>query len=259
MALVSLDQIRRGYARPLEEDDELSQVGGRSRAAQDGEAEGPEFSPFDQLAAGFSSGIDQQQALAGAIQAGIGSSIGDEEMKAAGFNYYRQQMEEAAQNAPISNFDDAFDSLADFGNFAFYTLGNAIPSLATTAAGGGVGGLVAKTAAKTAGKEAIESIAKERMEESARGIIDETVKNRITNAYKEQVANKYAKMGVAVGAGSASAGMGFGERVSPESMRKQVLKIPVLLWLLGCSLGRWILLALLSVRSGQRFRTTPKP
>lgn len=210
MALVSLEQIRNGYTRPLEEE-ELSRVGGRSRAAQDEEAEGPEFSPFDQLAAGFSSGIDQQQALAGAVQAGIGSSIGDEEMKQAGFDYYRQQMEEASQNAPISNFDDAFDSLSDFGNFAFYTLGNAIPSLATTAVGGGIGGAVAKTVAKTAGKEAIESIAKERMEESARGIIDETVKNRITNAYKEQVANKYAKMGVAVGAGSASAGMGFGE------------------------------------------------
>ena len=211
MALVSLEQIRNGYSRPIDEDDEFSRIGGRSNAAQGEEDSGPEFSPFDQLAAGFSSGIDQQQALAGAVQAGIGSSIGDEQMKQAGFDYYRQQMEEAAQNAPISNFDDAFDSLADFGNFAFYTLGNAIPSLATTAAGGGVGGLVAKTAAKTAGKEAIESIAKERMEESARGIIDETVKNRITNAYKEQVANKYAKMGVAVGAGSASAGMGFGE------------------------------------------------
>jgi len=210
VALVSLERIRSGYARSLE-DDELSRVGGRSRAAQDEESESPEFSPFDQLAAGFSSGIDQQQALAGAVQAGIGSSIGDEEMKQAGFDYYRQQMEEASQNAPISNFDDAFDSLSDFGNFAFYTLGNAIPSLATTAVGGGIGGAVAKTVAKTAGKEAIESIAKERMEESARGIIDETVKNRITNAYKEQVANKYAKMGVAVGAGSASAGMGFGE------------------------------------------------
>jgi len=210
VALVSLEQIRNGYTRSLEED-ELSRVGGRSRAAQDEEAEGPEFSPFDQLAAGFSSGIDQQQALAGAVQAGIGSSIGDEEMKQAGFDYYRQQMEEASQNAPISNFDDAFDSLSDFGNFAFYTLGNAIPSLATTAVGGGIGGAVAKTVAKTAGKEAIERIAKEKMEESARGIIDETVKNKITNAYKEQVANKYAKMGVATGSGVASSGMAFGE------------------------------------------------
>ena len=210
MALVSLERIRSGYSRPLEED-ELSRVGGRSRAAQDEEAEAPEFSPLDQLAAGFSSGIDQQQALAGAVQAGIGSSIGDEEMKQAGFDYYRQQMEEASQNAPISNFDDAFDSLSDFGNFAFYTLGNAIPSLATTAVGGGIGGAVAKTVAKTAGKEAIERIAKEKMEESARGIIDETVKNKITNAYKEQVANKYAKMGVATGSGVASSGMAFGE------------------------------------------------
>jgi len=46
VALVSLEQIRNGYTRPLEEE-ELSRVGGRSRAAQDEEAEGPEFSPFD--------------------------------------------------------------------------------------------------------------------------------------------------------------------------------------------------------------------
>ena len=203
MALVSLDDIRNPRRR-LEEEERLS-------ALREREEESPSFSPIDQFASGFGAGVDQQQALAGATKAAIGSAIGDEEMTAAGFNYYREQMKEAQENAPISGFDDATDSLADFGNFVFYTLGNAIPSLATTAAGGGVGGVVAKQAAKTLGKETVERLAKEKMEDAAQGIVDEAVRSKITNAYKEQVANKFARMGVATGSGAASAQMAFGE------------------------------------------------
>lgn len=210
MALVSLEQIRRGYTRPLDEE-ELDRKGGRSNAARDSADDSPSFAPIDQFASGFGAGVDQQQALAGATKAAIGSAIGDDEMKQAGFDYYRQQMEEAAENAPISGFDDATDSLSDFGNFVFYTLGNAIPSLATTAAGGGVGGVVAKQAAKTLGKETVERLAKEKMEDAAQGIVDEAIRSKATNAYKEQVANKFARMGVATGSGVASAQMAFGE------------------------------------------------
>ena len=56
------------------------------------EDDGDEFAPFDELAKGVASGIDQEQALFGAAKAGYGSIIGDQEMFDAGMEYYREQM-----------------------------------------------------------------------------------------------------------------------------------------------------------------------
>ena len=175
------------------------------------EKEEDEFSPFSELAKGFVAGIDQEQALYGAAKAGIGAALGDEELKQEGFDYYRQQMEEAAVNAPTVRWEDDWDSFSDVGNFVAYTLGNSIPALATTIAGGGLTGAAAKFGAKRLAKESIEASSQKKMEDVAEGIVDQTVRNRIQNAYKQQALNKYAKAGGVVGAVVPSVGMAFGE------------------------------------------------
>ena len=172
------------------------------------------FSPFDQLSSGFSAGVDQTAALGGAIVSGAASAFGDEDLKQAGFDYYREQMKMAQENAPITGWDDDWDSLTDFGNWAFYTLGNALPSLATTAVGGGIGGLAAKAAVKKYGSEMVEKAAKEKMDAAARDIVDETVRNQVQDLYKQQVAKKYTDLGIAAGGFVPSTGLAFGENFS---------------------------------------------
>lgn len=215
MAIVSWDEITNPKPR-------------RTRQEEEEEDEG--FSPFSEFTKGFSSGIDQEQALYGAAKAGIGSALGDEELKQEGFDYYRQQMAEAAVNAPTVSWEDDFDSLSDVGNFVAYTLGNSIPSLATSLAGGGFTGAAAKFGAKKLAKEKIETAAqkkvtetaqglkkeiedasKEKMNEVAERIVEETVKNRLQNAYRQQALNKYAQVGGFVGAAVPGTGLAFGE------------------------------------------------
>ena len=196
MAIVSWDEITNPKPR---------------RTKQEEEEEDQGFSPFSEFAKGLSSGIDQEQALYGAAKAGIGSALGDEELKQEGFDYYRQQMAEAAVNAPTVSWEDDFDSLSDVGNFVAYTLGNSIPSLATTIAGGGVTAAAAKFGAKKLAKEKIETAAQKKMTEVAEDIVDETVRNRLQNAYRQQALNKYAQAGGVVGAALPGTGMAFGE------------------------------------------------
>ena len=118
-----------------EEDDPLFS---RRRRRDSQPTEEDSFSPFQEISKGFKAGLEQEKALlGGAVRAGIGSAIGDEEVKQAGFDYYRERLAEAEKYAPTSGWDDDWDSLSDVGNFVFYTLGNAIPTLATTVAGGG--------------------------------------------------------------------------------------------------------------------------
>ena len=192
MAIVSWDSITNPKPPKIEEDED-------------------EFSPFSELAKGFAAGIDQEQALYGAAKAGIGAALGDEELKQEGFDYYRQQMEEAAVNAPTVRWEDDWDGFSDVGNFVAYTLGNSIPALATTIAGGGIAGAAVKAGAKKLAKESIEATSRKQMQDTAEGIVDQAVRNRIQNAYKQQALNKYAKAGGVVGAAIPSVGMAFGE------------------------------------------------
>ena len=215
MAIVSWDEITNPKPR---------------RTRQEEEEEDQGFSPFSEFAKGLSSGIDQEQALYGAAKAGIGSALGDEELKQEGFDYYRQQMAEAAVNAPTVSWEDDFDSLSDVGNFVAYTLGNSIPSLATTIAGGGVTAAATKFGAKKLAKEKIETAAQKKVTETAQGlkkeiedasqekmnevaekIVEETVRDRLQNAYRQQALNKYAQVGGVVGAAVPGTGMAFGE------------------------------------------------
>ena len=196
-----------------EEDDPLFS---RRRRRDSQPTEEDSFSPFQEISKGFKAGLEQEKALlGGAVRAGIGSAIGDEEVKQAGFDYYRERLAEAEKYAPTSGWDDDWDSLSDVGNFVFYTLGNAIPTLATTVAGGGVAGFAAKAGTKKFAKESLEkrfeSEFDSQFDEVAKGIIDDAAKRRVANEYVEAVANKYGQRAAAVGAGATGTAFGFGE------------------------------------------------
>ena len=170
---------------------------------------------FAELGKGVAAGVIQEQALFGAARAGYGSFTGDEEAFNAGMNYYQERMEAAAEYAPRASWDEDWDSFTDYTNFFAYTLGNAIPSIATGIAFGGAGGLATKAAAKKFAADRIDRIAKERMEEVATATADQIARDAVQGAFRKQVANKYAKIGGAVTAGAGTGStLHFGENFS---------------------------------------------
>ena len=207
MPITSFDQ-----PNSFEFEDERDPLFSRRRRRESQPPEEDSFSPFQEIGKGFTAGLEQEKALlGGAVRAGIGSAIGDEEMKQAGFDYYRERLAEAEKYAPTSGWDDDWDSLSDVGNFVFYTLGNAIPTLATTVAGGGVTGFAAKAGTKKFAKESLEQEVDSAFDDVAKGIVDDAAKRRVANEYVEAVANKYGQRAAAFGTGATGAALGFGE------------------------------------------------
>ena len=110
------------------------------------EDEDLEFEESSNFARGLSAGIDQTQALGGGLKAWLGSVVGSEEMMNDGLTYYEEQMAEAGMNAgDVMRIED-IDGLGSFTDYIAYQAGAFLPSLATSIAGGGVGGFVAKKA-----------------------------------------------------------------------------------------------------------------
>lgn len=207
MPITSFDQ-----PNSFEFEDERDPLFSRRRRRESQPPEEDSFSPFQEIGKGFTAGLEQEKALlGGAVRAGIGSAIGDEEMKQAGFDYYRERLAEAEKYAPTSGWDDDWDSLSDVGNFVFYTLGNAIPTLATTVAGGGVTGFAAKAGTKKFAKESLEQEVDSAFDDVAKEIVDDAAKRRVANEYVEAVANKYGQRAAAFGTGATGAALGFGE------------------------------------------------
>ena len=89
---------------------------------------------------GFSAGIDQTAALGGGFLALAGSAVGNDEWFYNGLDYYNEQMALAAENeAEVGRIED-IEGMDDFFSWLSYTAGQALPSLATSVIGGGVGG-----------------------------------------------------------------------------------------------------------------------
>ena len=153
---------------------------------------------------GFSSGIDNTQALYGGGKALLGSAIGSEDMVADGMAYYQEKQAEAQENLPDSTFGD-IDSASDFGAWAAYTLGSAVPDLAGMVAGGGLATLATKAVVKQGAKEFAEKYTKDKAEELVgRGISEEmaesTAREVADKIVKDQIAAAAANAGT-VGAG----------------------------------------------------------
>lgn len=104
---------------------------------------------------GLSAGVDQLQAAGGGLVMLAGDALESEGLYDAGKSVYQGNMAEAQENALGYGFTDLFsDPETSAWQWAAYTAGNVLPSLATAVAGGGLGGIAARGLAGLAAKQA---------------------------------------------------------------------------------------------------------
>jgi hypothetical protein len=146
---------------------------------------------------GFKAGVDQLQGLGGGLLALAGDAAGSNELRDKGLDIYdRNQQEAAFYGRPeFLEVDDGASAL----EWAGYTLGNLAPMIASSLAGGGIGGLVArKGAEKVAGKLVADQVAK--------GVARDVAQREAGKAIARRIAT-----GQGLGAFGASSAMGVGE------------------------------------------------
>ena len=166
--------------------------------------------PDGNFSRGFSSGVDNMQALYGGGKALLGSAFNNEEMVADGMAYYREKQAEAQQNLPDSTFGD-IDSASDFGAWAAYTLGSAVPDLAGMVVGGGLATLATKAVVKKGATEFAEKYAKDKAEALVeRGISEEMAQSASKEIADKIVADQLA--GITAKAGTVGAGLYAGQQ-----------------------------------------------
>ncbi|MCD6006919.1 LPD38 domain-containing protein [Halomonas sp. IOP_31] len=107
------------------------------------------------FSAGFSAGVDQLQAMGGGLLMAAGQKLGEEDVYEAGKGVYDRNMAEAGENALGYGFTDLFTNPETSAwQWASYTAGNLVPTMATAVAGGGAGGVAARMLAGAAAKRA---------------------------------------------------------------------------------------------------------
>ena len=163
----------------------------------------------------LSAGIDQTQALGGGLKAWLGSVVGSEEMMNDGLTYYEEQMAEAGMNAgDVMRIED-IDGLGSFTDYIAYQAGAFLPSLATSIAGGGVGGFVAKKAVEKKIKNEIadraQDFAKKRVKSDVMVAKRKELERKYVNRASSEVLKKATRKGQAAGAMGTGAAMFTGE------------------------------------------------
>ena len=179
------------------------------------EDEDLEFEESSNFARGLSAGIDQTQALGGGLKAWLGSVVGSEEMMNDGLTYYEEQMAEAGMNAgDVMRIED-IDGLGSFTDYIAYQAGAFLPSLATSIAGGGVGGFVAKKAVEKKIKNEIadraQDFAKKRVKSDVMVAKRKELERKYVNRASSEVLKKATRKGQAAGAMGTGAAMFTGE------------------------------------------------
>lgn len=102
---------------------------------------------------GLAAGVDQVQAMGGGLLQAAGDLAESDALWEAGRDIYQDNMAEAEENALGYGFTD-IQGAGDAWNWARFTAGNLLPTLATSVAGGGVGGIAARALAGQAAKQA---------------------------------------------------------------------------------------------------------
>ncbi len=146
-----------------------------------------------EITKGFAAGWDQTQALAGGAYAALGSLFGQEEWVNDGLDYYQEQMNEASEYAPAVSFEDDWEGVGDFTDWLAYTVGNVVPSLATTLAGGGIGGFLAKQGVKASVKSEVNKRVKDKFEKAAKDAAEAQATRLTQNQYRDTVLRRYGK------------------------------------------------------------------
>lgn len=146
---------------------------------------------------GFKAGVDQLQGMGYGLAGIVGDAVGAEGLREWGMEGYQRNMEEAAENAPETNFMD-IRGIGDAANWAGYTIGNLAPMMGTSLAGGGAGAIFARRGIN----ELMERVAKDQIEKGAGREVAEQAALR-AGAQRQTLAQ-------GLGAGTASVGMNTG-------------------------------------------------
>ena len=116
-------------------------------------------------------------------------------------------MAEAAENqADVGRLED-IDGADDFLSWLSFTAGNAIPSLATTIAGGGIGGFAAKAAIKKKAKSEAEKYAEKRVKDAS----ETALRRKVADDYTRNALSKAGMRGATAGAVGVSTTLSAGE------------------------------------------------
>ena len=160
---------------------------------------------FNEFGKGFSSGVDQLQALAGGAKALVGSAVGNDEWFYDGMEYFNEQMAEASENAAEVGSLEDIEGLGDFVNYSAFIVGNIVPSLIGGGGFGAVGGAVAK-------KALIQQGAKRLVKENAEGLAKNAAKRQYAqSALGRESLGKIGLRGQIAGATGFSTAMNAGE------------------------------------------------
>lgn len=160
---------------------------------------------FNEFGKGFSSGVDQLQALAGGAKALVGSAVGNDEWFYDGMEYFNEQMAEASENAAEVGSLEDIEGIGDFVNYSAFIVGNIVPSLIGGGGFGAVGGAVAK-------KALIQQGAKRLVKENAEGLAKNAAKRQYAqSALGRESLGKIGLRGQIAGATGFSTAINAGE------------------------------------------------
>ena len=95
---------------------------------------------LSEFTSGFSSGIDTTLGTLGGVRALFNTVTGDEEEAMEYLNYAQRKFQEASESTGSVQSIEEIDGAGDFVRWALYSAGTIVPSIATSVAGGGVGG-----------------------------------------------------------------------------------------------------------------------
>lgn len=162
---------------------------------------------------GFKSGIEATKGLAYGAAAAAGDAVGSEKLRQVGIEGYQRSMDMAnLYRGDIPEFTDLYESddttIKDVLDYTLFTLGNVAPTIATSVASAGAGGILARVGGKAA-------ISKMMTEQLAKGVSKDVAAKAVGSEIAKRMAVR-TKIGQAIGGYVASTGMAAGS-IYPET------------------------------------------
>lgn len=152
-----------------------------------------ELSYADEFTRGLSSGVDMLQASLYAMTRSIGRELGIDSIEGFGNRGMEDNIAEMSRFGPtVARFSD-IDSVDDFIRWSAAAFGQAIPSLGTAFAGGGIGGALAKKAVE----KSIYRVVRDRMmrQMTAKGFADDVAESAVNRALMSRAGADMLKNG----------------------------------------------------------------
>lgn len=152
-----------------------------------------------EFAKGVSVGTDSLQGSLYGLAALTGDTVGNQALTDWGLQNYQRNVDEASRTGLKASSLDDIEDIGSFFDFASGALGQAVPSIASTAAGGGVGGIVGKAVTNRAVTGLVSRGLK-------KAIAEKAVESALGNATTRKTMMTAMKRGALSGAFVASAG-----------------------------------------------------